>query len=310
MSILLSGSRFSARYLTNIKRVWFRGYPERELHLNTLLLADILKHSINLVVLWMEISNFESDRVVDRLRRNSLVRERIHPAFSIADIEDECAHYPLTLPVLKYLRLNGDSALLCLAQHRSLREMDIGCVLDHDDFAKFVAAADGSVLGDNLKILSIKLATAIDIAMAMQFLSDAIPGLLSLSLDQTALDMKEVLEILGYNQSIFGEMKHILLNKTYTYRMAGGVKQPLLSGLTRRRTEDLLSKTTSVHSALELIGVGRNVFYIGEGGRFRHLLLTHSDEIWTDVFGEQFSAYSEPPSHPLGSEDVELYDLE
>ncbi|KAF6765287.1 hypothetical protein DFP72DRAFT_1059079 [Ephemerocybe angulata] len=178
LATLLSGSKTSIRYRLLVKRVWFRGYHDRELYLNVILLAELLQHTLNLIVLWMETSSLDNDRVVSRMRRFGVVRESLHPAFSIDDMtSDEGAMTPLTLPKLKYFRLSGSPKLLAVVHHRCIVELDVvNITMDHDEFATFVSTAEGTLLGDHLEILELRLATVVDIELANTVFSRAFPS--------------------------------------------------------------------------------------------------------------------------------------
>lgn len=125
------------------------------------------------------------------MKRVGIVRESSHPANSLIEIAAYGATLtPLTLPRLKYLKIAGDASLGELAQYRYLEELDINVNLTHKTFANFISSAHDSILGENLKILSIKLSQIMETPLTFPMLANAFPKLERLSLEHATVDFE------------------------------------------------------------------------------------------------------------------------
>ncbi|KAF6752411.1 hypothetical protein DFP72DRAFT_1070358 [Ephemerocybe angulata] len=311
MAALLSGSETSQRYRLLVKRIWFRGYHEKEMMVGAGLLAEVMQHTVNLVALWIETSMADTGPITERMKRRGIVRVRKHPAYSIEAVNEEGGvAVPIILPRFSHYRISGDSSLLSLAHHRCLTELELCHMLDDDAFAKFLEEAENTNLGNHLEMLTIKVASSLDIKLSMYLLSDSFPSLRGLSVDQTSLDMTTMIKMLGEPIPAFPNLRHCTLNRLYNYRLTNGLKHPLLAGLNRSAAAKLLSAVASNHKFLEMLGLGRNLFYVGRDGGYEHRLLMESDEVWGKVFGKQFRSFSSPVAFAYSDTETNLYDPE
>ncbi|KAF6746285.1 hypothetical protein DFP72DRAFT_855545 [Ephemerocybe angulata] len=190
MSTLLSGTTAATRYCITVKRVWFRGSGGCDMHLMSSLLAEMLPRLGGLTALWLEASPLDAIQLMERMRKNGMIRERIHPAFFIRDVASSGPCTPLKNPCLKFVRLSGDPVMAGIIAHRRLEELDMSHLMDHDEFAHFISNAEHSNLGDALKSLTIKLGRIIKIELALPLIATAFPELVSLTIEQTQLSVK------------------------------------------------------------------------------------------------------------------------
>lgn len=189
VSTLLSGTPVSNRYCTLVKRVWFRGWTYQRYTFETAtLFCQALPFLTNLSSLWIEASPTDSSHLVKAMKRAALIRESVHPAECLLDIETCGRSFsPRTLPSLKYLKLAGDVSLVELGSFRNLEELELTVTLSHTGLAKVVSNAQDSVLGRNLKVLTMKLTQSVDSALAFPIIANAFPNLERLSLEQVGV---------------------------------------------------------------------------------------------------------------------------
>ncbi|KAF6750740.1 hypothetical protein DFP72DRAFT_851541 [Ephemerocybe angulata] len=251
MAALLSGS-------TNIPSLL--GWADSDLHLNTALLADVLPRLSNLKALWLDANPLDAIHLMERMKKNGIVRSRVHPALVIGDMASGSPSSSLTLVSL-----------------------DVAHFLDHDDLANFLSASENTVLGDTLETLSLKLGKSLDIGLALPLVRHAYPNLRNFSLEQKQLDIRAVLDCFTVPSLPWRKLRVLVLNRLYPYRIPRWGTTFACEGLSKDDMAALLSRISVwVESFGRLGGYGyfvRKVFKYPDVER-------HADG-WTSIFGEQ-----------------------
>ena len=189
LAMLVSGTCTARRYCESIQRLWFRGWHDTDMFLNSELLSEALPLLTNLSTLWIEASPVDTVHLMERLDVEGVIRRREHPAFSVFASHDRTSlSSPLVLPSLKYLRLSGEFSIHKIASHRALTELDLNSIMDGDEFAAFLDSVQDTILGQHVETLAIRLCQELDQEFVVPLLARAFPVLSRLSFEQSCLD--------------------------------------------------------------------------------------------------------------------------
>ena len=186
LAMLLSGTLASERYCSIVRRLRYVGENDTQTYLNMALLGDVLPSLVNLHTLRIDGEGIDTAHLRDILHNVGVIRKCESPALVLAALwKGTAAVCPLTLPRLQYLRVSGECFIWSIAAFRGLRELEVKSTMDIPTFAEFIACAGGSVLGQSLEILQIKLSQTIDLELGLPMLSNAFSSVRSLRLEHS-----------------------------------------------------------------------------------------------------------------------------
>ncbi|TEB18815.1 hypothetical protein FA13DRAFT_1745189 [Coprinellus micaceus] len=273
LAMLVSGTHTARRYCERIQRLWFRGWHDTDMFLNSELLSETLPLLTNLRTLWIEAS------------------PRDHPAFAAFGPHDWTSQSsPLVLPNLKYLRLSGEFSMHKIASHRALTELDLNSIMDGDEFAAFLDSVQDTLLGRHVETLAIRLCQELDLDFAVPLLAQAFPVLSRLSFEQSSLDFIKFARALACDALALPRIQYILLNERLgrPISAAAGLLAQKIPDV--EEIEPLLRRIHETRFRFESVGVGKVIWSIGLDGRYRKTTVNRRRSFWRDKFGQQFSS--------------------
>ncbi|KAJ3548223.1 hypothetical protein NMY22_g1350 [Coprinellus aureogranulatus] len=101
-----------------------------------------------------------------------------------------------------------------IARHPSpFGNLDLNIILDKDAFGMLISSSENSILGRSLVTLSIRLAGILNIALAFPMVATAFPALKHLSFDQLDVDIRVVLDFIGFDVTLLKELRILSLNR-------------------------------------------------------------------------------------------------
>ncbi|KAF6747820.1 hypothetical protein DFP72DRAFT_1074905 [Ephemerocybe angulata] len=274
LAALLSGTPTSLSYCKLIQRLWYRGWADSDMHLNSALLAEVLPLLSDLTALWLDVNPLDATHLLKRVRKQGLVREQSHPIFAIADMASGSPSSPMNLPRLGYLRITGDPVLGGLAFHRCLVSLDMAHVMDHEELANFASGADGTLLGKMLETLSLKFGRSVNLSLAFPLLGGVFPKLRNLSLEQHFLPVLNIVELVAVDPSPFPNLRVLVLNRLYSYRIP--------------RWGSIFPYETFSQETMSR----REVYELGSNGVFGRTTLVYPvSDTWSLTFGQQLELH-------------------
>ncbi|KAJ3549392.1 hypothetical protein NMY22_g901 [Coprinellus aureogranulatus] len=289
MSTLISGTPTSKRYCDRVKCLWFRGWSDTTLYLNSTLLSQVLLQLDNLISFWIESNPLDTDQLIRSMKSTGVARDALHPAFVMLDIiHQRQAYSRMALPSLRTMRLTGESAILALSLHRPLKELDLNFYFYANNFPEFISTVEGSVLGRTLEILCIKMGRVLDINLAFPMIANAFPSLEKLSVEQSSVKFETVLETLAFNRQLLPRLKILAVNHRFTSPI-------VVSGETLPKPypladvmEEYLRRIFRPRPCLESLSMGKVTWSLGIGGRFVRGMVSSYPDHWKTIFGEPF----------------------
>lgn len=122
------------------------------------------------------------------MKRFGIVREYVS-TLAVARLEGEKAlSTRLTLPILHTFRLGGDIALSDVILHRRITDLVISTPLNYDEIEKLLDTLASVYRMHSLESLSIRLKCDVAIEPVLHAISESLPGLRSLTVEQPSVD--------------------------------------------------------------------------------------------------------------------------
>ena len=190
LATLLSGSSTSNQYTLMVKRIWLEGGLFEDMDITTTLFSQAVAFMDNLISIVVTGDTIDPNQFVEGMRRNGLIRESRHPAFTLTVPVGKPGRFSkFNLPWLRSVRISADAHLLRSVHHRPLTELIVDDSLSNTNWASFMDMVDGTILSKTLTRLSLKLSRTIDIRMAMFILSETFPLLYAIALQRGGIQL-------------------------------------------------------------------------------------------------------------------------
>lgn len=123
------------------------------------------------------------------MKRFGIIRES-ESTLSIArtPVAQRALYTRLTLPSLQTLRIGGDVASIDIAWYRRLSEVSFTTPLNYEEVDQLLIVLGSTSMKASLESLSIRLLPAVDIEPVLWALSESIPKLHTLTIEQPLLN--------------------------------------------------------------------------------------------------------------------------
>lgn len=123
------------------------------------------------------------------MKRFGIIRES-ESTLSIArtPVAQRTLYTRLTLPSLKTLRIGGDVASIDIARHRRVSEVSFTTPLNYEEVDQLLVVLGSTLMKTSLESLSIRLLPEVDLEPVLWALSESIPKLHTLTVEQPLLN--------------------------------------------------------------------------------------------------------------------------
>ncbi|KAJ7783124.1 hypothetical protein B0H16DRAFT_1495468 [Mycena metata] len=254
---LASRSQYSVVYSTFIRRLRYTFTSASESYLTFPVFCQALLTMECLVSLSLDIFAPHADTLILSLQRYGLLRSRVLiGAGLLAAVQGHrsalvTAH---TLPNLRALRLRGGPAIAgVLTCHRAIEELVLSTPLDYIALSELCTFVDRNIYGNRLVTLIIRLTISLDVQDVIMALSEVVPHLQQLSLDQPRLNPLPVLRVVAGSSPAFALLRRLSLNVASSWQtgivIEGGVSAWLASEI-------------APHSHLAALSIGTTVWML------------------------------------------------
>ncbi|KAJ7773128.1 hypothetical protein B0H16DRAFT_1765906 [Mycena metata] len=245
---LSSKSRFSSIYATFLRRLRYTVTAASDMYLTYPILCQALLTTENLVALSLDIFPGQGGPLISSLERYGLVVNRVLVATRFLDLSRGIRRTPFTpaLASLRGLRVRGDWSLSVLVCNRAVDELVLSSPVDYAALSEVCCLVDRSVYGSQLTTLVIRLVPLLKIDEALEALSEILPNLEQLSLDQIGL--MPVLQSVVAPRQLFPSIRRLALNPVSGWRAECEVtRQQFIMDLCSWMDEKITVESRLVH---------------------------------------------------------------
>ncbi|KAJ7040611.1 hypothetical protein C8F04DRAFT_1177949 [Mycena alexandri] len=220
MATLLSMLRVCSELHFLVARLRYTVVSPSDIYLTYPILCQALLTMDNLVALSLDIFPGQCEPLISSLERYGLLNNRVLVATRFLNLSRGIQRTPptSTLPSLRGLRVRGDWSLSMLICNRPVDELVFSSPVDYAALSEVCCLIDRSVYGRQLTTLVIRLAPPLRMDEALQALSEILPNLEQLSLDQRGLEPMLVLDLVVAPRQLFPSIRRLALNPVSGWR--------------------------------------------------------------------------------------------